>query len=52
VSIKRTRSIAPGSPPMNSISWPGAGDIPRGWLELHESCTFVKLTQSGAALFA
>jgi hypothetical protein len=25
---------------------------PRGWLELHESGTFVKLTQSGADLFA
>jgi hypothetical protein len=24
----------------------------RGWLELHESGTFVKLTQSGADLFA
>jgi hypothetical protein len=26
--------------------------IERGWLELHESGTFVKLTQSGADLFA
>jgi hypothetical protein len=26
--------------------------ISRGWLELHESGTFVKLTQSGADLFA
>ena len=26
--------------------------ISRGWLELHESGTFVKLTQSGAGLFA
>jgi hypothetical protein len=48
------RSIAPGSPPINSIQdWPGAGDIPRGWLGLHESGTVrVKLTQSGADLFA
>ena len=26
--------------------------IARGWLELHESGTYVKLTQSGADLFA
>jgi hypothetical protein len=26
--------------------------IERGWLELHESGTFVKLTQSGADMFA
>ena len=26
--------------------------IARGWLQLHESGTFVKLTQSGADLFA
>jgi hypothetical protein len=26
--------------------------IERGWLELHESGTFVKLTQGGADLFA
>jgi hypothetical protein len=26
--------------------------ISRGWLELHESGTFVKITQSGADLFA
>jgi hypothetical protein len=26
--------------------------ISRGWLELHESGTFVKLTQSGVDLFA
>jgi hypothetical protein len=26
--------------------------ISRGWLKLHESGTFVKLTQSGADLFA
>ena len=26
--------------------------ISRGWLELHESGTFMKLTQSGADLFA
>jgi len=26
--------------------------ISRGWLDLHESGTFVKLTQSGANLFA
>ncbi|OCK56765.1 hypothetical protein [Bradyrhizobium sp. LMTR 3] len=26
--------------------------IERGWLELHESGTFVKFTQSGADLFA
>ena len=26
--------------------------IERGWLELHDSGTFVKLTQSGANLFA
>jgi hypothetical protein len=26
--------------------------ISRGWMELHESGTFVKLTQSGADLFA
>jgi hypothetical protein len=26
--------------------------ISRGWLALHESGTFVKLTQSGADLFA
>ena len=29
-----------------------AGRYPRGWLDLHESGTFVKLTQSGADLFA
>jgi hypothetical protein len=26
--------------------------IDRGWLELHESGTYVKFTQAGAALFA
>jgi hypothetical protein len=26
--------------------------IERGWLDLHESGTFVKLTQNGADLFA
>jgi hypothetical protein len=26
--------------------------IERGWLELHESGTYVKLTQAGADLFA
>ena len=26
--------------------------ISRGWLKLYESCTFVKLTQSGADMFA
>jgi hypothetical protein len=26
--------------------------IERGWLELHESGTFVKLTQTGADMFA
>jgi len=26
--------------------------IDRGWLDLHESGTYVKLTQSGADLFA
>jgi hypothetical protein len=26
--------------------------ISRGWLELHKSGTFMKLTQSGAGLFA
>ena len=26
--------------------------VSRGWLELHESGTFVKLTQNGAAYFA
>jgi hypothetical protein len=26
--------------------------IPRGWIELHDSGTFVKLTQGGTDLFA
>jgi hypothetical protein len=26
--------------------------IERGWLEMHESCTYVKFTQAGAELFA
>jgi hypothetical protein len=26
--------------------------IERGWLEMHESGTYVKLTQSGSVLFA
>lgn len=26
--------------------------VAKGWLELHESCTFVRFTQSGKDLFA
>jgi hypothetical protein len=34
------------------IARPKAGLLHFGWLELHESGTYVKLTQSGADLFA
>jgi hypothetical protein len=47
---RRNRSGAAKSIPPAEIRCRLA--ISRGWLELHKSGTFMKLTQSGAGLFA